>query len=266
MELTFLGTGTSNGIPVIGCRCDVCRSDDPRDRRLRSSALVRAHGQTILIDTSPELRLQALANNISSIDAVVYTHAHADHMAGFDDLRSFNYVRQARIPVYADAFTADLMRQRYAYAFEAPFPFFGGKPDLDVHVVDGPFSIGGMCVTPIPVGHGRWTVYGFRLGGLVYVTDAKVIPRSSLDLMRDAEVLVINALREKPHPVHLSLPEALEVIREVRPQRAYLTHMSHELGHAETHALLPDGVAPAYDGLTVELGDPNVVSDSSSIA
>lgn len=255
VELTFLGTGTSNGIPVIGCSCAVCRSTDPRDKRLRSSALLRTADQTILIDTSPELRLQALAHNISSVDAVLYTHAHADHMAGFDDLRSFNYVSQARIPVYADHFTADLMQQRYAYAFEAPFPFFGGKPDLDVHEVDGPFQVGGLDVVPIPVGHGRWTVQGFRFGNLVYITDAKVIPRSSLELMRGAEVLVINALRHKPHPVHLSLSEALDVIRKVQPQRAYLTHISHEMGHAETLALLPAHVEPAYDGLTVTVSD-----------
>ncbi len=256
VELTFLGTGTSNGIPVIGCSCGVCRSTDPRDRRLRSSAVLRTANQTILIDTSPELRLQALTNNISSIDAVLYTHAHADHMAGFDDLRSFNYVRQARIPVYADHFTTDLMQQRYAYAFEAPFPFFGGKPDVDLHEIDGPFQVGGLEVVPIPVGHGRWTVQGFRFGGLVYITDAKVIPRSSLDLMRGAEVLVINALRHKPHPVHLSLSEALDVIRKVQPQRAYLTHVSHEMGHAETLALLPEHVEPAYDGLTVSVSEP----------
>ncbi|HBY44879.1 MAG TPA: MBL fold metallo-hydrolase [Thermomicrobiales bacterium] len=255
MEITFLGTGTSNGVPVIGCQCEVCRSTDPRDKRTRSSAIVRVDGQTVLIDTTPELRLQALANNITHIDAVVFTHAHADHVAGFDDLRSFNYLNQAPLETYADGFTAQLLRERFAYAFEYPFPFYGGKPDLRLHAVDRDFDIGPTRFRPFPVSHGRWTVMGFRIHDLVYLTDAKIVPESSLDVMRGAEVLVINGLRERPHPVHLSIPEALDIITEVRPARAYLTHLSHEVGHAAWSERLPSGVELAYDGLTVELGD-----------
>lgn len=255
MEITFLGTGTSNGVPVIGCDCAVCRSDDPRDKRTRSSVVVRVDGQTILIDTGPELRLQALANDIAHIDAVVFTHAHADHVAGFDDLRSFNYLNQAPLDAYADELTARLLLERFAYAFERPFPFYGGKPDLRLHSFDADFEVGPTPFRPFPVGHGRWTVMGFRIYDLVYLTDAKVVPDSSIDVMRGAEVLVINGLRDRPHPVHLSIPEALEIIAVVRPERAYLTHLSHDVSHAATSANLPDGVELAYDGLTVELGD-----------
>jgi phosphoribosyl 1,2-cyclic phosphate phosphodiesterase len=209
MQITFLGTGTSNGVPVIGCTCPVCTSLDPRDKRTRSSAVVDAGGKRLLIDTSPELRLQAVANGISHVDAVLYTHAHADHVAGFDDLRSFNYISQAPLDVHADELTSTLIRDRFAYAFENPFPFFGGKPDLNLHVFNGPFVAAGVEIVPFQVGHGRWTVTGFRFGPLVYLTDAKIVPDAAIDAMRGAEVLVINGLRDKPHPVHLSIPESL---------------------------------------------------------
>ena len=254
MRITFLGTGTSNGIPVIGCTCSVCTSPDPRDRRSRSSAVVEAAGRKLLIDTAPELRLQAVANGLTDIDAVLYTHAHADHVAGFDDLRSFNFINQAPLDVYTDALTSSLIRERFAYAFENPFPFFGGKPDLNLHVFDGPFSAAGVDVIPFQVGHGRWTVTGFRFGRLVYLTDAKVVPPAAIDAMRGAEVLVINALRDRPHPVHLSIPEALDVINEVRPCRAYLTHLSHDVSHADLNSRLPGNVQVAYDGQVVEVG------------
>ncbi|HYI14870.1 MAG TPA: MBL fold metallo-hydrolase [Thermomicrobiales bacterium] len=253
MQITFLGTGTSNGIPVIGCSCPVCTSLDPRDKRTRSSAVVDAGGKRLLIDTSPELRLQAVANDITHVDAVLYTHAHADHVAGFDDLRSFNFISQRQLDVHADALTSALIRDRFAYAFENPFPFYGGKPDLNLQVFDGPFSAVGVEVVPFQVGHGRWTVTGFRFGPLVYLTDAKVVPQAAVDAMRGAEVLVINALRDRPHPVHLSIPEALEIIKDVGPRRAYLTHLSHDVGHAELSARLPDNVQVAFDGLVVEV-------------
>lgn len=198
--------------------------------------------------------MQALANDLSHIDAVLYTHAHADHVDGFDDLRRFNDLAQAALDVHVDAFTAQLLQTRYTYAFERPFPFYGGKPDLNLHLFDGPFTAAGIPVVPFQVGHGRWTVNGFRFGDLVYLTDAKVIPPESLDVMRGADVLVINALRERSHPVHLSVAEALDVIAEVRPRRAYLVHLSHELSHADATAMLPAGVAVAYDGLTVGVG------------
>ncbi len=253
LEITVLGTGTSNGIPIIGCDCPVCTSDDPRDRRGRTSAVVRFDDRAVLIDTATELRLQAIAVGLRRIDAVLFTHAHADHVGGFDDLRRFNELSQAHLPVYADPDTAAQLRERFAYAFEDQFPFYGGKPDLELRVFDGPFPLFGRTVVPIPVRHGRWVVQGFRIGPLVYVTDAKTIPADSLELMRGAEVLVINALRERPHPTHLSLGEALAVIDDVAPRRAYLVHLSHELAHAVASAQLPPHVAVAYDGLTVRV-------------
>ncbi|MDP9363903.1 MAG: MBL fold metallo-hydrolase [Chloroflexota bacterium] len=250
-SLTFLGTGTSNGIPVIGCRCAVCRSSDPRDRRSRASAVVRDGDRTWLIDTATELRLQALAAGLDRVDAVLMTHAHADHTGGFDDLRRFNEIQQRHLPVYANAGTAAMLRERFAYTFVDQYPFYGGKPDLLLRVVGGPFDLDGRAVIPIPVFHGRLPILGYRFGDLAYVTDAKLIPDASMALLRDLDVLVLNALRDRPHPTHLSLDEAVAVIEELRPRVAYLTHLSHELGHAEAAARLPPGVEIAHDGLTV---------------
>ncbi|MEZ4523611.1 MAG: MBL fold metallo-hydrolase [Thermomicrobiales bacterium] len=252
MKLTFLGTGTSNGIPVIGCTCRVCTSDDPRDKRTRTSAFVEIDGKRILIDTSPELRLQSLAVGLDRIDAVLFTHPHADHVGGFDDLRRFNQINQAKLPVYTDELTAGNILQRFGYAFEQPFPFFGGKPDLDLHIVEGEFDVLGIPVESFQVGHGRWIVNGFRFGDLVYLTDAKDIPEEAMAAMRGARHLVINALRRQPHPVHLSLDEALEVIDVIGPEQAYIVHISHDMGtHADVSDELPDGVQLAYDGLSV---------------
>jgi phosphoribosyl 1,2-cyclic phosphate phosphodiesterase len=253
LTLTFLGTGTSNGIPIIGCGCAVCRSADPRDKRGRTSAFVRdgLDDRVYLIDTATELRLQAIATGLDRVDAVLFTHAHADHTGGFDDLRRFNELQQAHLPVYASPETAAILRERFAYAFSDAFPFYGGKPDLHLHEVTRPFAPFAREIVPIPVFHGRLPVLGFRFGHLAYVTDAKAIPDASLDLLRDLDVLVLNALRERPHPTHLSLPEAVEIIQELRPRRAYLVHLSHELSHAQASAMLPDGIEVAYDGLTV---------------
>jgi phosphoribosyl 1,2-cyclic phosphate phosphodiesterase len=254
-EITFLGTGTSNGIPVIGCDCDVCHSPDPRDRRTRTSALVRFNGLSLLIDTATELRAQALANDVRQVDAVLMTHAHADHTGGFDDLRRFNEIQQHHIPLYADAITAETMRERFAYAFRDDFPFYGAKPDLILHEINGPFDLLGERIIPIPVLHGRLPITGYRFGNLAYITDAKVIPPDSLELLRDLDVLVLNALREKSAPTHLNFAEAVEVIETIRPRRAYLVHLSHATTHADTQALLPSHVEVAWDGLVVTTMD-----------
>ncbi|MDW7981204.1 MAG: MBL fold metallo-hydrolase [Thermomicrobium sp.] len=253
LGITFLGTGTSNGVPVVGCRCRTCTSVDPRDRRTRCAAVLHLGDRNVLIDTPPELRLQALAVDLTRVDAVLVTHAHADHVAGFDDLRQFNYLAQAPLPVYADPRTARELQRRFAYAFDAPLPFYGGKPDIRLHEFEGPFELFGQTFVPVPVLHGGWTVYGFRCGPLAYVTDAKTIPPSSIALLRGVEILVLNALRDRPHPTHLSLAEALSIVEEIRPARAYLTHVSHEVLHLEWNHRLPAGVTLAYDGLRVWL-------------
>ncbi len=257
IELTFLGTGTSTGVPVIGCACAVCQSTDPRDARLRASVLVQTGGKTILIDTSPDLRAQMLVARPSRIDAVLYTHPHADHTAGLDELRQFNVIQGERIPVWATRETAGDLQQRFSYAFNHSFPFFGGKPDLDLTMFDPtvPFEVAGIEIVPIPINHGTLPIVGFRIGGLVYVTDVKTIPDASRPLLDDADVLVLTALRRKEHVAHMNLDEALVTIERHRPRRAYLTHLAHQMGlYAEIAPDLPANVEFATDGLTVTVG------------
>ncbi|MGC4189697.1 MAG: MBL fold metallo-hydrolase [Thermomicrobiales bacterium] len=254
IALTFLGTGTSTGIPVIGCDCAVCTSPDPRDQRLRASVHLAVDGVSLLIDTSPDMRAQMLRANIRHLEGVLYTHPHADHTAGLDELRRYNILQQQRIPVWADDATAAELKERFAYAFISPFPYFGGKPDLDLIVFDEPFSAAGIAVTPVPVMHGTLPIVGFRIGGLGYITDAKTIAPESRDLLRGLDTLVITALRRKEHPAHMTLDEALVVIEDLRPNRAFLSHLGHEMGrHAEVEPTLPDHVRLAIDNLTVRI-------------
>lgn len=255
MRLTFLGTGTSTGVPVIGCDCAVCMSSDPRDARLRASVLLEIEGSTILVDTSPDLRAQMLQTGTRRIDAVLFTHRHADHTAGLDELRAFNIAQQRRLPVWATSVTAADLQQRFAYAFDHSFSYFGGKPDLDLHPIDEsrPFVVGDITVYPIPVFHGRMPIIGFRIGSLAYVTDVKTIPDASVELLQDLDVLVLTALRQDEHGAHLSLSEALVWVDRLSPRRAVLTHLGHEMGLMEdVGPLLPAGVEIAVDGLMVE--------------
>lgn len=254
IDLTFLGTGTSTGIPVIGCDCRVCTSPDPRDQRLRASVHLNVDGTSLLIDTSPDMRAQMLRANIRRIDGVLYTHMHADHTAGLDELRRYNILQQQRIPVWADPATGAELEERFAYAFSSPFPYFGGKPDLDLTVFGGPFSALGVAVTPVPVMHGILPIVGFRIGDFGYVTDAKTIAPASRDLLRGLDTLVITALRRTEHPAHMALDEALAVIDDLRPKRAFLSHLGHEMGrHAEVEPTLPGHVRIAVDNLTVRI-------------
>jgi len=256
LELTFLGTGTSTGVPVIGCNCEVCQSPDPRDTRVRASVLIQVAGATLLIDTSPDLRMQMLAARPARIDAVLFTHAHADHTAGLDELRRFNIMQGERIPVWATESTASDLEKRFSYAFDHSFSFFGGKPDLDLHIFDPetPITVAGVEITPIPINHGRLPIVGYRIGRLVYVTDVKTIPESSRAFLDEAEVMVVTALRRKEHVAHMNLDEALETIARHRPERAFLTHLAHEMGlYADVAPLLPSHVEIATDGLVVRL-------------
>ena len=254
IDLTFLGTGTSTGIPVIGCDCAVCTSADPRDQRLRASAHLDVDGVSLLIDTSPDMRAQMLRADIRHLDGVLFTHMHADHTAGLDELRRYNVMQQERIPVWANGATGAELEERFAYAFSRPVSYFGGKPDLDLHVFDGPFSAAGIAVTPVPVMHGTLPIVGFRIGDLAYVTDAKTISPESRDLLRGLDTLVITALRVQDHPAHMSLAEALAAIEDLQPRRAFLSHLGHEMGrHAAVEATLPDHVRIATDNLAVRI-------------
>ena len=258
MKLTFLGTGTSFGVPKIGCHCEVCRSPDPRDKRTRVGAVVEGNrGARLLIDTPPELRLQLIAAGIDRVDAVAFTHAHADHIHGIDDLRAITMNREAALPIYGPAETLAELRAKFRYIFDdemRPLPGTS-KPEGKAYAVESgvSFSIDDMQVTPVRVPHGNVTVFAYRIGSLAYVTDAKSLPPEAMDLLRGASVLVINALFRTEHPTHLSIPEAIDAAREIGAERTYLTHLTHDNFHADLEAELPRGVAPAFDGLTVRV-------------
>lgn len=260
MKLTFLGTGTSFGVPQIGCDCAVCRSDDPRDKRTRVGALVEQAGARVLIDTPPELRLQLLAAEVDRVDAVLYTHEHADHTHGIDDIRSISVRHEGALPIYGNAETLDALAHRFPYIFDPSIVALPGtsKPEVVGRpIVPGELvRIGPFDVTAVEVPHGRSHVLGYRIGPLAYVTDAKSVPDAALALLRGARVLVLNALFERPHPTHLSVAEAVEVAHRIGAERTYLTHLTHEHAHAALVARLPAGVSPAYDGLSVEIGAP----------
>lgn len=255
MHVTFLGTGTSHGVPMIGCRCPVCTSADPRDRRSRPSAVLAFEdGATVLIDTSTDLRTQALSHGLDRLDAVIYTHSHADHIFGFDDLRRFNVLSGGPLPIYADARTLGDLRRTFAYAFSGGDQAGGGVPQVDPREVIGPFVILGHEFVPVPILHGTRPILGYRVGRFAYLTDCSAIPADSLPLLRGLDVLVLGALRHRPHPTHFSLREATEAAGRIGARRTWFTHMCHDLGHAATARDLPAEMGLAWDGLTIEVG------------
>jgi phosphoribosyl 1,2-cyclic phosphate phosphodiesterase len=250
MKITFLGTGTSVGIPSIGCDCATCLSDDKRDRRLRASILIEHGDYRIVVDTSTDFRYQALRVKLKRLDAVLFTHAHADHCFGLDDTRPLMFRNGSAIPCYASEVTWEGLRRVYSYAFQ---PAQSGVPRIIPHHIDGPFELLGLAVVPLTVMHGRLPVTAFRIHNFAYVTDCNVLPDETLAELRGLEILVIGALRFKSHPTHMTLDEALAYIERLKPKRALLTHISHDINHAETSGHLPEGVEIAYDGLEVEL-------------
>lgn len=257
MKLTFLGTGTSFGIPQIGCGCEVCRSGDPRDRRGRTGVVIESDGRRILIDTPPELRVALLREGIGSVDAVLFTHDHADHTHGIDDLRALSGGMRGTLPVYGPADALERMRSKFDYVFDAAAYTIPGsaRPAVTAHPLQAGSEavVAGLPVLPIEFSHGPSTVYGYRFGALAYVTDVKTVPDSARQALEGVSVLVLNALFQRPHPTHLSIPEAVEAARAIGARRTYLTHLTHETGHAALEASLPPGIRPAYDGLVVEV-------------
>ena len=253
-HVVMLGSGTSQGIPVIGCHCPVCTSDDPRNRRTRASVYVGLGDRGIVIDTATEFRLQCIANGIERLDAVLFTHAHADHVHGLDDVRRFNSLQGTRIPCYGSPETTRYLTQKFDYIFHET-QAGGGKPDVEFIGVEGPFELFGREVIPLPVRHGALLVYGYRIGRFAYVTDASEIPPETLAKLEDLDTLILNALRPEPHPTHLSIGEAVALIEQLRPKRAYLTHMSHSVEHAAAEAALPPLVRLGYDGLQFDVPD-----------
>jgi phosphoribosyl 1,2-cyclic phosphate phosphodiesterase len=258
MKLTFLGTGTSFGVPQLGCGCAVCRSPDPRDRRTRVGAVVELDsGTRILIDTPPELRIQLIAAGISDVDAVLFTHDHADHTHGIDDLRAITVRRAAPIPIYGSAETLAALARRFDYIFDSAIQArpASSKPEGEAQPVQPghAFRVGDIDVMPIELPHGPTSVIGYRLGPLGYVTDAKSIPPAAMAALRGVRALVINALFQTEHPSHLSIPEAVEVAQAIGAERTFLTHLTHRTAHADLEAELPRGIAPAFDGLTLRI-------------
>ncbi|HEV8409391.1 MAG TPA: MBL fold metallo-hydrolase [Gemmatimonadaceae bacterium] len=255
MKLTFLGTGTSFGVPQIGCECSVCRSTDPRDKRTRVGAVVEADGTSLLIDTPPELRLQMIATGVSSVDAVLFTHDHADHTHGLDDIRAISVLRGSPLPFYGPAETLASLRQKFPYVFDDSIQPLPGtsKPEGSAHVLEPGVTerIGTLDVMPLSVPHGVARVFGYRVGPVGYVTDAKAIPDEARALLAGVKVLVLNALFHAPHPTHLSFDEAIATARGIGADRTFLTHLTHHDSHADLEADLPDGIYPAFDGLQV---------------
>ena len=258
LHITFLGTGTSQGVPMIGCHCPVCSSSDPRDSRTRSSVFVRTPEAAFVVDTGPDFRQQCLRENLSWLDAVVYTHPHTDHIMGFDDLRRFCDLQPTgKLPIYASPHTMADIQRVFRFAFDENVRFPGYIHPVP-HLVKGPFRIGETELTPLPVPHGSITVNGylFSRGGrklFAYLSDCKAVPAEVRAQIAGVEALALDALRFRPHPTHMSLGEALEVSAAVRPRRTYLTHLCHDLGHVETQKIVPEGVYVAYDGLQIEL-------------
>src|SRR5713226_3424371 len=263
IRVTVLGSGTSHGVPAIGCDCAVCCSSDPRDRRTRPSILIQLQDgppspfggtvRSILVDTSTDLRAQALANDVRRVDAILFTHSHADHVFGLDDVRRYNQMQQGAIACYADAGTIESLKRMFAYVFEPPQQRGGGIPQLSLFRIAGPMTLGGVEVVPVPLFHGRLPVLGFRIGSFAYLTDCNCIPDGSWPLLAGVRTVILDALRHRPHSTHFSVNEALAASRRLGAERTYFTHICHDLGHAETNAQLPRRVELAYDGLVLEI-------------
>ncbi|MBV9303414.1 MAG: MBL fold metallo-hydrolase [Acidobacteriaceae bacterium] len=253
-SILVLGSGTSVGVPMIGCRCQVCSSTDPRDKRLRPSILLRLGSKRVLIDTSPDFRYQALRFGIDRLDAILYTHSHADHILGLDDVRPFNFMSRQEIPIYASAETLEVIERTFVYVFDKS-PTESSRPRLTLHCFeDEPIFIDRIEIVPIRASHGKGTVHGFKFGDCAYLTDHSEIPPQSLERLSGLDVLFLDALRHNPHPTHSTVEESLRTVESLAPKRAFFTHVSHDLLHAKVELRLPAHVRLAYDGLEIPIG------------
>ena len=250
--LTVLGSGTSMGVPTIACDCAVCHSSDPRDRRSRTSILLAYNNLHVLIDTTPDFREQALRENITQLDAVLYTHTHADHILGIDDLRPLTYRhRPGKLPLYATPGNCEFLRNMFRYIFEANYKF-GGLPLVELKPIEGRVELFGAAFEPVTVIHGETPILGFRFGSAAYLTDHSSVPPESLDKLRNLDILFLDALRYHPHPTHSTVDQSLQIVADVKPKRTFFTHICHDLAHEETNAKLPPNVKLAYDGMKLE--------------
>lgn len=256
LQLTVLGSGTSMGVPTLACPCRVCHSAYPHDNRTRPSILLSRGGRNVVIDTSPDFRSQALREDIQRLDAVIFTHGHADHILGFDDVRPFNMRQKEHLPVYASEETLDVIRRTFSYVFSGA-PVQSTIPQVTLHAIEGPFELLGVKFVPVPLDHGGTHVLGFRMGGAAYLTDFSRLPESSKPLLTGLDDLILDALRDAPHPMHLTVEQALDIVRELAPRRAWFTHIAHDLQHEETNERLRQAgfanVQLAYDGLQLEV-------------
>lgn len=254
MLVTFLGTGTSTGVPVVGCRCAICTSDEPRNKRLRQSVKIEANGKHFLIDTTPDLRQQLLRDPMPRLDFVLFTHSHSDHLMGLDDIRPFNFRQREPITAYANPNTAKAIRRAFSYIWDDATQIGGGKPQLELVEVWDAFAHEDLEIIPIPVTHGDWTILGFRIGKFAYITDTNGIPSSSMKLLEGVEVLALDGLRPAPpHPTHFTIDEAIRCAQEIHPRVTYLIHLTHDIDHYAFEETLPEGIRLAYDGLRLQL-------------
>jgi phosphoribosyl 1,2-cyclic phosphate phosphodiesterase len=253
MEITFLGTGTSGGVPLIGCQCEVCKSTDPRDKRLRTAILIKANGLNLVTDCGPDFRQQMLREDVRKLDGILMTHPHKDHTAGLDDIRAYNFIDKKPVDIYCDGLSEAGIREQYSYIFQdTDYPYL---PRINfIHIDKQPFKIGELEILPFEVMHAAMPVKGYRIGNFTYITDAKTITPKEKTKLKGTKILVVNALRPEPHYSHLNIEEALQLVDEIKPEKTYLIHMSHQFGlHAEAHRKLPKGVIAAYDGLKIEV-------------
>jgi len=249
--LTVLGSGTSMGVPTIGCSCAVCRSTDPHDRRTRPSVLIEYSGKFVLIDTTPDFREQAIREGIHQLDAVLYTHTHADHILGIDDLRPLSFRRSSGIPLYARPEAAEFLRNMFRYIFDANYKF-GGIAKVELRTINGVMELFGARFEPVTVIHGDAEIFGYRFGSAAYLTDHSEIPEASFNQLQDLDILFLDALRDKPHPTHSTVENSLRIVERLQPKRAFFTHICHDLPHEATNARLPDKVRLSYDGMKLE--------------